>query len=343
MNDSCQGNTSDDVDDQIDDQIDALVDGAGLVDCSARTQIEVSGGDRASFLHNLSTNEIRKLAVGSGCEAFFCDARGHIQAHAYIFCREQSLVIDSVPGAAEVLLPHLDRYLIREDVQLADRTAEWCQLLVAGERSAPLLSRVTGLDLATLATPVAIAETRLADVDIQLRRHDFAGPESFSIVGRREDQPRLWSALLTAGATPCGAAALDAVRIAAGSPLYGVDITSRNLPQEVARDARTINFVKGCYLGQETVARIDALGHVNRLLCGLRFADADPPHSELPVAGTPLTADGQPAGEVTSTARSRRLGPIGLGYVRREHAAPGSRLESTLGPVEVVPLPIVTG
>ncbi len=322
----------------LDAEVEALLDGAGVADLSARTQIEVTGTDRASFLHNLSTNEIRKLKPGGGCEAFFCDARGHIQAHVYIFCREQSLVIDSVPGAAGVLMPHLDRYLIREDVQLTDRSGEWCELLLAGPNSGELLARLTGINLATLGGRVATFEASLANLHVQIRRFDFAGPHSFAIVGANGVRDGIWIALRALGATPCGDQAVEAMRIAAGSPLFGVDITSRNLPQEVARDERTISFVKGCYLGQETVARIDALGHVNRLLCGLRFSD--PRLGDLPAAaGMALTVGGQSVGEITSAAQSTRLGQVGLGYVRREHAAPGSRLDSPAGAVEVAALP----
>ncbi|MBX9791727.1 MAG: hypothetical protein K2Y37_22625 [Pirellulales bacterium] len=322
----------------LDLQIDALLDGVGVADLSSRAQIEVTGRDRATFLHNLSTNEIRKLPVGSGCEAFFCDARGHIQAHAFIYCQADSLVIDSVPGASS-LLPHLDRYLIREDVQLVDRTGEWCQLLVAGARSAERIGRLTGLDVATLPRPLSIAAATLDGIEVQVRRHDYAGPASFSIVGRSEDRPALLSAISAAGATPCGDEAVEAARIAAGSPLFGVDITPRHLPQEVARGARTISFVKGCYLGQETVARIDALGHVNRLLCGLRCVDSGKSSDSQFAPGAALTVDAKQVGEVTSSSRSARLGTIGLGYVRRENALPGSRLESTSGAVEVVQLP----
>lgn len=322
----------------LDAEIDALLDGAGVADLSARTQIEVAGSDRASFLHNLSTNEIRKLKPGGGCEAFFCDARGHIQAHVYIFCRDQSLVIDSVPGAADVLMPHLDRYLIREDVQLTDRSNEWCELLVAGPNSVKLLGRLTGIDPAALGARVATVEASLADNYVQIRRFDLVGPDSFAVVGAKTDRDAIWCTLVGAGAKPCGKQAVEAIRFAAGSPLYGIDITPRNLPQEVARDDRTISFVKGCYLGQETVARIDALGHVNRLLCGLRFSDPRP--GDLPAAsGMALTVGGQSVGEITSAALPTRLGRVGLGYVRREHATPGTRLDSPAGTVEVAALP----
>jgi folate-binding protein YgfZ len=125
-------------------------------------------------------------------------------------------------------------------------------------------------------------------------------------------------------------------RIEAGTPLFGQDITEKNLPQEVARDALAISFTKGCYLGQETVARIDALGHVNQTLCGLRFAGPD-----SPPPGTELTIDDKVVAHVTSAAFSPRLGgPLALGYVRRGHTLPGTAFTSSRGPASVVKLPL---
>jgi folate-binding protein YgfZ len=134
----------------------------------------------------------------------------------------------------------------------------------------------------------------------------------------------------------CDADAVEAARIEAGAPLFGRDITLENLPQEVGRDAQAISFTKGCYLGQETVARIDALGHVNKLLVGVKFAG-----DQLPAARTPLRAGGKSAGEVTSAAWSPRLGAVlALAYVKRLLAKPGTRLESDAGSAEVVALPL---
>jgi folate-binding protein YgfZ len=154
--------------------------------------------------------------------------------------------------------------------------------------------------------------------------------------GPREQFAAIGAALEAAGARRVEAAAWHARRIEWGWPLYGVDITDKNLAQEVARDRWAISFVKGCYLGQETVARIDALGHVNRNLVGVRFEG-----SEAPAAGAELTREGKVAGQVTSACYSPRLAaPLALAYVRRESNAPGVALAAGALAGEVVRLPI---
>jgi folate-binding protein YgfZ len=130
----------------------------------------------------------------------------------------------------------------------------------------------------------------------------------------------------------CGQDAFEAARIEQGFPLFGQDISDKNLPQEVGRDKLAISFVKGCYLGQETVARIDALGHVNRKLARLRFSGP-----AVPGPGTELRAGEQVVGEVTSASWSPRLrSPVALGYVRTAHLSPGTRLTSSCGEAEVM-------
>ena len=130
--------------------------------------------------------------------------------------------------------------------------------------------------------------------------------------------------------------AFAAARIEAGFPLFGVDFNEENLPQEVGRDVQAISFTKGCYLGQETVARIDALGHVNQRLVGVRFVGSD-----MPAGGLELTRDGRIVGSVTSAAFSPKFGlPIALAMVRRESNSPGTRLDSAIGECEVVSLPV---
>ena len=143
-------------------------------------------------------------------------------------------------------------------------------------------------------------------------------------------------ALLAAGATSCRHAAFDAARIEWGFPLFGQDITDKNLPQEVARDDRAISFVKGCYLGQETVARIDALGHVNRRLVGVNFSG-----QQVLDIGEELFADEAAVGTITSACYSPQLkAPLALAYVRRGNNSPGVRLHSAVGEAEVVTLPV---
>ena len=151
------------------------------------------------------------------------------------------------------------------------------------------------------------------------------------------------AALANAGAVPAGADAFEMARIEAGTPLYARDISDKNLPQEVNRDALAISFTKGCYLGQETVARIDALGHVNRVLVGVRFAGSEPPPpgTELTVTEAQGSEGKATVGAVTSAAYSPRLGSsLALAYVRRGHTQPGTQLTSSAGPAQVVSLPL---
>src|SRR5204863_2108138 len=119
----------------------AVTSGAGLVDFTARTQVELTGADRASFLHNLCTNSARDLTPGSGCEAFILNVKGHIVGHVFIFACSNSHIIETVPGQAEKLLAHFDRYLIREDVQLHDRSLQWAEALLPVPRAASVLDK----------------------------------------------------------------------------------------------------------------------------------------------------------------------------------------------------------
>jgi hypothetical protein len=176
----------------------------------------------------------------------------------------------------------------------------------------------------------------LAGHRVWIRRVELTGPDGFEICAEAADLPAVRDALVVAGARPCAAAAFDAARIEWGFPLFGRDISDKNLPQEVARDARAISFVKGCYLGQETVARIDALGHVNRTLVGVRFSS----NSER-VEPMELASDGTNAGSITSATYSPHLdSQIGLAYVRRGKNTPGTQLKSAAVDAEVVALPM---
>jgi folate-binding protein YgfZ len=159
----------------------------------------------------------------------------------------------------------------------------------------------------------------------------------FLIGCRRGDLQWICDHFRDAGASHCHHPAFEAARIEAGFPCFLRDISDKNLPQEVGRDQRAISFAKGCYLGQETVARIDALGHVNKLLCGLRFFQP-----AIPPRGMELLVGEKRVGEVTSATFSPRLGgPLAFAYLRRGHEKPGSRAASPLGPADVIALPLV--
>ena len=291
-----------------------------MIDLSGWTQIEITGNDRVKFLHNFCTNDIRGLAAGAGCEAFITSVQGKVLAHVFVSARESALALVSMPGCAERVIAHLSRYQISEDVTFDDRTACRGLLLVAGPGAVPLLANA-GCDLASLAHGKH-REFSFGVSNPTIFRNDFLGLPCYLVSCAAEEVPGWWDKLKGPGAMPAGTAAFDALRIEAGFPLYGVDITEANLAQEVNRTAQAISFAKGCYLGQEPIARIDALGHVNQQLRGIRLS-AGP----VPAAGAEvLTADAEPRkiGQITSAAVSYATNqPVALAYLKRNYDTPG--------------------
>lgn len=296
------------------EQYRALRHGFGFVELNGWSSVTLTGADRQKFLNNFCTNEVKGLEPGEHCEAFLTSVKGKILAHVLVHARGDELVLITMPGQAEKIAAHLDRYVIREDIQLRDTTAERAYVLISGgEGAGPGLTH-----------------------DAWIRWHLVHA----AVCGLLEATPATITQVLQElkgeGAVECGAAAFDALRIESGTPLFGVDFDEEDLPQEVGRDELAISFTKGCYLGQETVARIDALGHVNQGLAGVRF-DGD----AVPAAKLELMQGDKPAGRVTSAAFSPELVvPLALAMVRRQSQPPGTRLESAAGPCEIIDLPI---
>jgi tRNA-modifying protein YgfZ len=283
-------------------EYEAAIAGAGLVRLRDWSTIRASGGDRASFLHNMCTNDVKRLTPGDGCEAFFTDVKGKVHSHGFLLAGDDAIRVVAVPGTAERLMPQLDRYIIREDVALADETAELAWLLAFGERareSAAALGEgaVAGLDAAWSHRTVDIAGTAVTVVrcDMPWTGGFLLGCSPAAI----EALEGRWSA---AGGTLGGEELWQTIRIESAWPLWGVDFDASNLPQEVSRDAQAISFRKGCYLGQETVARLDALGHVNKQLVAVSFDEGD-----VPPAGAELMHNDQAAGRATSSCWSPRI------------------------------------
>ena len=315
--------------DEILKQYRALTAGVGIAELAGRTIIAVTGSDRVSFLQSFTTNDVKKLVPGRGCEAFVTSSQGKSIGHVLIFCEPNQFILETSPGQAEALIAHFNRYVITEDVQFVDRTTELREFLVAGEKSADLLSsqgvdRLSGLLEHTPAT--------ISGCSVTVRHVEYAGPQSFFIQVSTNDAATVAGALVAAGEVRCDGPSVESARIEAGFPLFGLDITDDNLPQEVGRDAQAISFTKGCYLGQETVARIDAIGHVNRLLVRLKI-DSD----RLPASGDSVLAGEQPVGHITSASWSPRFSvPLALGYVRRNQAKAGAKIATAAGPGEVI-------
>jgi folate-binding protein YgfZ len=299
----------------------------GFVELAHWSTIVMTGQDRQTLLHNLSTNDIGRLTPGTGCEAFCTDVKGKLVAHVWVLAHANRLELLTLPAQAPTLIAHLDRYLIREDVQLADASAESVWFVLRGAKAGDCLAKLgASLPLAPWQHQTLTAPPLTAFCFPPL------GASSYLLRTASEHKAALENALESAGAKRCGDAATQAVRIEAGLPLFPIDFSGANLPQEVNRDDQAISFRKGCYLGQETVARIDALGHVNQKLALVRFS-AD----TLPVGNLALRAGDAVVGQTSSLCWSPgHHAPLALAMLKRGFHDVGTQLESDLGPAEVI-------
>lgn len=311
---------------------------AVLFDVSNRTEVEVRGGDRASFLHNFCTQDILNLPVGRGCEALLLDIHGKIVAYVRILARQESLWIDSEPGLGPKIVQHLDRYLIMEQVSLFDSTRELTQFHVAGPQAAALLSEPAGVDLRDWVH-LQHADLDLFGVRCQVRRNDMLSVPGYDLLFAATRNRTVLEGLAPLGISQADMATYHVLRLEAGTPLYGVDVDESNFPQELNRDDRLLCYTKGCYLGQETVVRIRDRGHVNRFLVGLRIETGP---EAVPPPGATVLQDGKEIGRITSSAWSPRLGAgIALGYVRRGSHQPGTEVTADGKAARVSTLPFL--
>jgi len=322
------------------EEVTAVRHAAGLFDRSWRATVEVRGRDRASFLHSMLTNEIKSLQPGQGCEAAFLTAQGKVLALLRVHVLSDRIYLELDDDIKARILETLDRFLISERAEFHDVTAEWTILSIEGPRTSEILHELGAETLPEL--PMAHRECLLGDLSLRVVRAGETGEIGFDLWVPAGGAAAVWARLVEVGAPfglrPIGIAALNTLRVEAGIPWYGVDVSEEMLLLE-APSERFISLTKGCYVGQEVVARITYRGHVNRKLTGLTFPD-----SAFPPEGTGVFGDGREIGRVTSPAYSPTLkSGIALALLRQEWLDPGKRVEvrSPAGtwPAEVTTLP----
>ncbi len=320
------------------DEVETLRDGCGLVDRSWIDRLEIGGVDRQRFLSGMVTCEVRDLSPEGGAYGFLTSRKGGIVADFGLLALPESFWLELPPGRGEPVAEHLGRYVLADRVELRSLDQVLPLTLIgAGARKALREAAVGKLPPAADArwghSPLEVAGAR-----VRLANRPLLGAEAWTVWTPREDAPAVVRALLDLpDVRPVGYDALDTLRLEAGIAWWGRDYDESNLPQETGLD-EALNFTKGCYLGQEVVARIHYRGGVNRKLCGVEF-DGDEP----PPEGTELLLDGRPVGRVGSVAVSPTLeGPVGLAMVQKRGAEPGTRLEvAGDGEAEVTELPLV--
>jgi len=293
----------------------AVSETVGLIDRTDRIRLSITGPDRAKFLHNLTTNDVKKLATFQGREAFVTSPQGKTLGLVSIHALEDRLIVRSDRKARELILAHFRKYGLFDEIQIEDQTDRLFELHLAGPQAVRLLETLTVQPIP--ATEYEITAVELNATPIMLIRDDPTGRPGLTLIGPIDAKDTIREVVERAG-NDFGLRHLDpstfeTLRIEAGTPVFGLDLTEKNLPQELGRDDRAISFVKGCYLGQETVARIDALGHVNQVLRGFRAESTAMRLEE----GSTIKIDDKPVGVLTSSTFSPGWGAwISLGYLR---------------------------
>ncbi|HEY1788645.1 MAG TPA: aminomethyltransferase family protein [Verrucomicrobiae bacterium] len=305
----------------------ALRDSAGVLDFSFRARICLTGSDRIRFLHGQITNDVKKLQSGEGCYAAVTTARGKMESDLNVFSLPDELLLDFEPGLTERVSQRLEKFIVADDVQIVDAAPHYGLLTVQGPRAAEVVSAVGLLEKApTRECAIAkIADGTLGEIYVaRLRRISQSGfdifvpAESLGVVA-----DKLVAAAKSIGGRACGWTAFELARIEAGVPRFGADMDETNLPMECI-ETRAVSFNKGCYIGQEVLNRIHAMGHVTKELRGLRLVDD---LGTLPKKGDKLFRDGKEIGYITSAVKSPALNAnIALGYVRREANQIGTEL-----------------
>jgi folate-binding protein YgfZ len=303
----------------------ALREDVALVDLGFRTELHAVGADRVAFLQGMLTNDVARLVPGAGCPALLLTIQGRVTADVRVAAEADALLLDVDVRARHALVAALEQLIIADDVELREPLEATALLGLEGPRAAALLG-----DAAVALAPHAHVPMTVAGATVRVRRASEVHGPGLVLHVPAAAGTAVWDALVAAGARPCGMEAIEGRRVEVGVPRIGLDMDGSTLALEVpVEDA--ISATKGCYLGQEVVARGTARGHVNRRLVGLLI---DGP---LPPVGRPLVHDDKEVGRLTSVAQAFGRGvPAALGFVRREHWDPGTPLTVLHGPAATV-------
>jgi folate-binding protein YgfZ len=308
----------------------ALAQSAVLIDETERTTlVSMTGADTETLLQGVASQDVKALAAGRHAPALLLTPKGGLIADLTLF----RLAPDSFLVACDALVgakvaQKLARYVIAEDVTVKDVTAEYAILALRGPKAAAL----AGPEAAALA-PGALAATPRGVIARSVT-HGLAGVD---LLLPRAAAEKERAALVAAGAVMADAAFADGLRVELGRVRCGKDVDETNLGPETRLETTAVSYTKGCYVGQETIARIKTYGQVNRLLVGLTF-EGEPARE-----GDAITVDGKDVGRVTTVAFAPRLGRVAaLAIVRREHEAPGTRVLAGAVPAVVAQLPLVS-
>jgi folate-binding protein YgfZ len=314
---------------------------AGVFALRDRALLEVRGSDRLRFLQGQLTNDLAALDPAgphAGCHALALTREGRIVAELHVVVRPEAVWLETDGASRGALVARLERYVVADDVRITDRSDTCARFGVEGPAARAVLAAAVEAAVPLGAGEVATFD--LAGAPVVVAAWGWSGEHACQLFGPAAAGPAVALALARAaaahGAIVADAEALEVLRIEAGVPRQGAELGEDTLPAEADLVARTVSFTKGCYTGQEVVARMESRGRVGHRLVGLRLGAP-----ALPAPGAAIGAGGARVGAVTSAALSPAAGAIALGFVRSGSEAPGTRVEVDGQPARVVALPFV--
>ena len=305
-------------------EYEALHSRAAVFDRSHRGRIRVSGERAAEMVAGLVTNDVAALAPGQGCYAAALTAKGKIVADVRVFVDESSVLVDAPARAADGWAAMVKKFVNPRIAPHADEGARLRDIGIFGANARHVVATITGVQAPALTAlaPYAHVTVEIDGARVLVASVPELGLEGFELIVPVEAHEALWRRAVEAGATPAGLEAWEIARVEAGRPEWGLDIDESTIPQEANFDElHAISYTKGCYVGQETVARVHFRGHVNKHLRGIRTPGVEPP----PRGATLHDAQGAQVGDVRTAVRSPMLGGIALAMIRRE-VEPGTEL-----------------
>ena len=306
-------------------EYEALQTRSALFDRSHRGRIRVNGEKAAEMVAGLVTNDVAGLVPGQGCYAAALTAKGKIVADVRVFIDEGSVLVDAPPRAALAWAAMVKKFVNPRVAPHVDESVALRDLGIFGANARHVVAAITGVQAPALTAlaPFAHVTVEIAGQKVLVARSPELNVEGFELFVAADQFDAMWERAAASGAVPAGLEAWEIARVEAGRPEWGLDIDDSTIPQEANFDElHAISYTKGCYVGQETVARVHFRGHVNKHLRGIHAAGLDAP----PTGATLHDATGQPVGDVRTAVRSPRLGGIALAMIRREVAAGASLL-----------------
>ena len=286
----------------------AMARSAAVVDRSHRGVLAVPGDDRLSWLHLLLTQHVAELPDGAGTEALVLDVQGRVLHHAVLAHVGGTVWLDTEPGEVPALLGYLEKMRFWSKVEPRDATGELAVLSVVGPETSTVLSA------AGVPVPADVYASAALPGGGVVRRMPWPGTDAADLLVPRAEKEAWWARLTAAGARAAGTMAFEALRVEAGRPRLHRDTDDRTIPHEVGWIGAAVHLTKGCYRGQETVARVANLGRPPRRLVLLHLDAGD---EELPEPGDPVLRDGRVVGRVGTVVQHHELGAVALARVER--------------------------